>query len=252
MKKVFVAVAVALLGTLVLAVSASAHIVVTPDNSGCTETTPGEKVDSTNGTTTSGITVSGNDEMVTVTVPAGVIVEHICVKTGQSGSAAVNASVPFVGPGSFTVVKTGSGGGISHLEFGISTGSGTTTGGTTGGTTTGGTTGGTTTGGTTTGGTTTGGTTTGGTTTGGATTGGTTTGGTTAGDTAGDVSGGPTGGTTGGTTGGGTTGGTTGGSGTSGGELPFTGFPVWVPLLAAAALLGSGLFIIRRKKGEVH
>jgi hypothetical protein len=72
----------------------------------------------------------------------------------------------------------------------------------------------------------------------------------TAGDTAGDVSGGPTGGTTGGT--GGTTGGTTGGSGAAGGELPFTGFPVWLPLLVAAALLASGLFFIRRKKGELH
>ena len=50
-----------------------------------------------------------------------------------------------------------------------------------------------------------------------------------------------------------TTGGTTGGSaGTpSGGNLPFTGLPVWMPLLAAAAMLGSGIFLIRRRKGEV-
>jgi hypothetical protein len=77
----------------------------------------------------------------------------------------------------------------------------------------------------------------------------------TTGDTAGDVSGttsGDVSGTTsGGTTGGGTTGGTTGGTAPTGGSLPFTGFPIWVPLLAAAALLGTGIMFIRRKKGEL-
>jgi hypothetical protein len=69
--------------------------------------------------------------------------------------------------------------------------------------------------------------------------------------------GGPTTTTTGGaTTGtggvlGGTTGGTTGGTASTGGELPFTGLPVWIPLLAAAALLVSGIFLVRRKKGEL-
>jgi hypothetical protein len=136
-------------------------------------------------------------------------------------------------------------------------GSGTTTGGTSGGTTTGGTSGGTTTGGTS-GGTTTGGTS-GGTTTGGATTGGTTGGttGTTGGATTGTGSGGVSPGTTGGTTGGtggttGTTGGTTGGTpSTPSGELPFTGLPMWIPLLAAAAIVASGIFLVRRRKGEV-
>jgi hypothetical protein len=104
----------------------------------------------------------------------------------------------------------------------------TTCGGTTTGTTTGGTTTGTTTGGTTTG------TTTGGTTTG------TTTGGTTG---AGEVSPGGTGGTTGGTTGG-----VAGAQ--AGGELPFTGLPVWIPLLAAAALLSGGALLLRRRRGE--
>src|SRR5919201_613358 len=93
------------------------------------------------------------------------------------------------------------------------------------------TTGGTTTGGTTTGGTTTGGTT-GGATTGGATTGGATTGG-----------GGVSPATTGGTTGGGTTGGTTGAQ--AAGELPFTGLPVWIPLLAGLGLLGGGYMVLR-------
>jgi hypothetical protein len=101
-------------------------------------------------------------------------------------------------------------------------------GGTTGGTTTGGDTGGTTTGGTTTGGTTTGGTTTGGGTTGGGTTGG-------------------------GTTGGGALGSTTGGSpgAETGGELPFTGLPIWIPILLAAGLLASGGLLLRRKRDDV-
>jgi hypothetical protein len=67
------------------------------------------------------------------------------------------------------------------------------------------------------------------------------------------TTGGPTttgsGGISGGTTGG--TGGTTGGTASTGGELPFTGLPVWIPLLAAAALLVSGIFLVRRKRGEL-
>jgi hypothetical protein len=93
---------------------------------------------------------------------------------------------------------------------------------------------------TTTGGTTTGGTTTGGTTTGGTTTGGTTGGGTTGGGTTG--SGGVIGSTTGGTT---------GGTAETGGQLPFTGLPVWIPVLLAFALLASGGFLLRRKRDDV-
>jgi hypothetical protein len=155
-----------------------------------------------------------------------------------------------------TAVWTGTG--SPHLVLSHCA-SGTTTGGTTGsttGATTGETTGATT--GETTGATT--GATTGETT--GATTGATT--GETTGATTGETTGATTGETTGATTGttgtggvsgattSGTTGGTTGGSaGTpSGGNLPFTGLPVWMPLLAAAALLGSGILLIRRRKGE--
>jgi hypothetical protein len=90
----------------------------------------------------------------------------------------------------------------------------------------------------------------------GATTGETT--GETTGATTGETTAGTTAGTTGSTTGtggvsGSTTGGTTGGTaGTpSGGNLPFTGLPVWMPLLAAAAMLGSGIFLVRRRKGEI-
>jgi hypothetical protein len=103
-----------------------------------------------------------------------------------------------------------------------------------------------------------------------------TTGGTTGGDTGGDT-GGTTGGDTtggdttgGGTTGGGTTGGGTGGGGgttgtggaignttggtpgsETGGELPFTGLPIWVPVLLAAGLLGGGVFLLRRRRDDV-
>jgi hypothetical protein len=68
------------------------------------------------------------------------------------------------------------------------------------------------------------------------------------------TAGGPTsttgsGGVLGGTTGG--TGGTTGGTAPTGGNLPFTGLPIWLPLLAAACLLASGIMLIRRRKGEI-
>src|SRR6266545_312290 len=76
----------------------------------------------------------------------------------------------------------------------------------------------------------------------GGTTTGTTTGGATTGT--GGVSGAGTGGTTGGTTGG-----VAGAQ--AGGELPFTGLPVWIPLLAAAALLSGGALLLRRKRDEL-
>jgi hypothetical protein len=110
---------------------------------------------------------------------------------------------------------------------------------TTGGATTGTTTGGTATGGTTTGGTATGGTTTG-TTTGGTTTGGTATGGTTVGETTG------TGGVSSETSGG-TTGGTTGGTSSAGGDLPFTGLPIWLPVLAGGLLISVGYRLLKRR-----
>ena len=142
---------------------------------------------------------------------------------GFNGSQSV--SVTYFGDNNTAFLK------LSHCDSGQSTTGGTTTGGTTdGGTTDGGTTdGGTTDGGTTDGGTTDGGTTDGGTTDGGTTGGGTTGGGTTGGGTTG-------GGTTGGGTGGGgVIGSTTGGSGNTGGELPFTGLPIWIPMLLASS-----------------
>ena len=61
--------------------------------------------------------------------------------------------------------------------------------------------------------------------------------------------------TTGGTTGSSTTGGSTGPSGggatsASTGELPHTGLPIWIPLLAAGVLVGSGLVLARRRDGS--
>ena len=35
----------------------------------------------------------------------------------------------------------------------------------------------------------------------------------------------------------------------TGGELPFTGLPVWLLLLLAGGLIGAGAFILRRKAG---
>jgi hypothetical protein len=66
-----------------------------------------------------------------------------------------------------------------------------------------------------------------------------------------------TGGTDGGTDGGTSSGGPSGGGTTGGaagatarGALPFTGLPVWIPLLAAGALLGGGFWLVRRRPGE--
>jgi hypothetical protein len=109
----------AVTGVLGLTAGALAHVVVTNDVKECTETTAGEKTEGVNDTTDSGIVVAGTDSLVTVTVPEGITVLHVCVKTGESEEAVVSGSPPYVGPTTFTVTKTGPGGGISHLEFGI-------------------------------------------------------------------------------------------------------------------------------------
>jgi hypothetical protein len=166
------------------------------------------------------------------------------------GQPAASSTVQFTGPtfvstlpltitGNASVTATSAwtahGSGIDTVTRDVQCGGGTTTGGDT--------TGGDTTGGDTTGGDTTGGDTTGGDTTGGDTTGGDTTGGDTT------TGGGTTGGGTTGT--GGVIGGTTGGSGDTGGELPFTGLPIWIPMLLAGALLSSGVFLLRRRRDDV-
>jgi hypothetical protein len=226
MKKLFVVFAAAL---------ATAAIAVTPALAGTVFWTQGQ---GTFGPCDEGetaglhwvFTPGGNDSVTSATLTVnGSEVLPMSPSGGGSWSAdssgatePTSAKVDFVGDlgnGNANLV-------ISHGCFGESTTTGGTTGETTG-TTTGETTG------TTTGETT--GTT--GTTTGTTGTTGTTTGGTTG---TGGVSGSTTGGTTGGTA-----------STPSGGNLPFTGLPVWMPLLAAAAMLGSGVFLVRRRKGEV-
>jgi hypothetical protein len=136
------------------------------------------------------------------------------------------ASVSWTGSSTEAFLK------LSHCAEG-------TTGGTTTGETTGETSGGTSSGGSSSGGSSSGGSSSGGSSSGGSSSGGSSSGGATTGG-SGGVSGATTGGTTGGTA-----------STPSGGNLPFTGLPVWMPLLIAAAMLGSGIFMIRRRKGEL-
>jgi hypothetical protein len=139
-------------------------------------------------------------------------VPYAMSKNGNGGSYSADTNVGFDGSQSVSVTYFGDNDSaflkLSHCDSGQSTTGGTTDGGTTdGGTTDGGTTGGGTTGGGTTGGGTTGG----------------------------------------GTGGGGVIGSTTGGTSNTSGELPFTGLPIWIPMLLAAALLASGGFLLRRK-----
>ena len=159
-------------------------------------------------------------------------VPYAMSKNGNGGSYLADTNVGFDGSQSVSVTHFGDNDSaflkLAHCDSGQSTTGGTTDGGTTDG--------GTTDGGTTDGGTTDGGTTDGGTTDGGTTDGGTTGGGTTGGGTTG-----------GGTGGGGVIGSTTGGTSNTSGELPFTGLPIWIPMLLAAALLASGGFLLRRK-----
>jgi hypothetical protein len=174
----------------------------------------GESVNPPGGTTAGGVVVTISGASVTFSEEVS-----FCVKASNENSGILVGT-------SFTVNWDADGNPNNGVQ--IPNVSHVVVYGTTGGTDTGGTD--TTTGGTD---TTTGGTdtTTGGTDT---TTGGTTT------TTTGGVSGGTTGGTTGGTA-----------ATPTGGNLPFTGLPVWVPLLAAAAMFASGIFLVRRRRGEV-
>jgi hypothetical protein len=187
------------------------------------------------------IDAGGTDASITITAPAGFLISGYCVKAGSVQQGNGPEFVTVDPPQASVTITHSSGKGISHYSYTlVAAPTTTTTGGPTTTTTT--TTGGPT---TTTGGPT---TTTGGPTT---TTEGPTT--TTEGPTT-STAGGPTsttgsGGVLGGTTGG--TGGTTGGTAATGGNLPFTGLPIWLPLLAAASLLASGIMLIRRRKGEI-
>jgi hypothetical protein len=166
-----------------------------------------------------GVPASGDEVTVTIASPTVTFSESVtfCVKAGNFNSGVITGTT-------FTVTWDADGNpdngvqipGISHVELYAQTTTTTTTTTTSGGPTT---------------------------TTEGPTT-------TTEGPTT-TSTGGPT--TTTGTGGvsGGTTGGTTGGTAPTGGELPFTGLPIWIPLLAAAGLLASGVVLVRRRKGEL-
>jgi hypothetical protein len=171
-------------------------------------------------------------------------VDYVMSQSGQ-GSFAVDTDVGFDGSQSVSVTYEGDNDQahlqLSHCDSGETTGGETTAGETTAGETTAGE---------TTAGETTAGETTAGETTAGETTAGETTAGET---TAGETTGGSAGGTTGSGGVSGATGGTTGGTSAapSGGSLPFTGLPMWIPLLVAAGLLVTGVALLRRRPGEV-
>ncbi|MEJ7567312.1 MAG: hypothetical protein WKF41_03510, partial [Gaiellaceae bacterium] len=70
------------------------------------------------GVSVAGITIgAASDEQVTVTVAAGYTLTQLCYKTGQGGGGATSVDVPIVGPATFTISKTNTGGGISHITF---------------------------------------------------------------------------------------------------------------------------------------
>jgi hypothetical protein len=219
MKKILVVLAAVLVTT---AVAVTPALAANPQAGQCTSS--GTTVNPPGGTV-GGVTftISGS----TVTVSGGSAV--LCVKAGNANSGDITLNDGQSYTVDFDLNPQGIPPGISHIVV-ISTETGTTT--TEGPTTT--------TEGPTT--TTEGPTTTTTTTTEGPTT-------STAGPTT--STGGPT--TSTGTGGvlGSTTGGTTGGTAPSGGNLPFTGLPIWIPLLAAAALLASGVVLIRRKRTDL-
>jgi hypothetical protein len=70
------------------------------------------------GSPVAGITISNaSDGQVTVTVAAGFTLSRYCYKTGSGGGGATSLEAPVVGPASFTINKTNTGGGISHITF---------------------------------------------------------------------------------------------------------------------------------------
>ncbi len=70
------------------------------------------------GSPVAGITISdASDEQVTVTVAAGFTLSQFCYKTGAGGGGTTSLEAPIVGPASFTISKTNTGGGISHITF---------------------------------------------------------------------------------------------------------------------------------------
>ena len=70
------------------------------------------------GSPVAGITIGdASDEQVTVTVAAGFTLSQFCYKTGEGGGGTTSLEAPIVGPASFTISKTNTGGGISHITF---------------------------------------------------------------------------------------------------------------------------------------
>jgi hypothetical protein len=225
MKKVLVVLAAAFATVAFYATPALAD---QPADLQCAEPAGSIKFDSGSGTqVVNGVTITWGGTTVSVSGGSATL----CVKAGNGNSGSITLSDGQSYTVNFDLNPQGQPPGISHIVVYSTTQTTTTT------TTT----------------------TTGGPTS--TTTAGPTTSTTTAGPTTSTTSGGPTsttagpttgsGGVLGGSTTGGTTVGTTGGTAPSGGNLPFTGLPIWVPLLAAASLLASGIMLIRRRKGEI-
>jgi hypothetical protein len=70
------------------------------------------------GSAAPGITImSASDGEITIRVEDGYTLVRFCYKTGSGGGGATSMEAPITGPATFTITKTNTGGGISHVTF---------------------------------------------------------------------------------------------------------------------------------------